>query len=167
MKRALALIGIVVAAIGLAPQPADAACSVFHRKPCAPELLYDYGLRFTIQSEPMAPERAVAPKGPLNTLNDISNALRGCWKWPPESEINTGMDLTVLLSFKRNGEIFGAKITYQSKNVSAEERAIYHGVLLDALKLCSPLPVTESLGHAIAGRPMLFRFNDTRKERKV
>ena len=46
-------------------------------------------------------------------------------------------------------------------------RTNYDGVLLDALKLCSPLPVTESLGHAIAGRPMLFRFNDTRKERKV
>ncbi|MEW6449810.1 MAG: hypothetical protein AB1490_04105 [Pseudomonadota bacterium] len=167
MKGTLALAGLAVAALGPGPQPAEAACSVFHHEPCAPELLYDYGLRFTIQSRPMDPEAAMAPKGPLNTLNDIANAMRGCWKWPPISEINTGMDLTVLLSFKRSGEIFGAKITYQSKNVSAEERAIYHGVLLDALKLCSPLPVSESLGHAIAGRPMLFRFHDTRKERKV
>lgn len=166
MKSALALAGVLVAAF-IGSQAANAACSVFRHKPCPPELLYDYGLRFTIQSQPMNPERAIAPKGPLNTLNDISDALRGCWKWPPLSEINTGMDLTVLLSFKRSGEIFGAKITYQSKNVSAEERAIYHGVLLDALKLCSPLPVSESLGHAIAGRPMLFRFHDTRKERKV
>lgn len=167
MKVTLALAGLAVAASGLGLQPVEAACSVFHRKPCSPELLYDYGLRFTIQSRPMDPEAAVAPKGPLNTLNDVANALRGCWRWPPLSEINTGMDLTILLSFKRSGEIFGAKITYQSKNVSAEERAIYHAVLLDALKLCSPLPVSESLGGAIAGRPMMFRFHDTRKERKV
>jgi hypothetical protein len=161
MKGALALVGFVVAAT-LAPQPSAAACDVINRKPCSPDLLYE-----RVQSRPAVREEGVAPKGPLNTLNDISNALRGCWKWPPDSEISTGMDLTVLLSFKRNGEIFGAKITYQSKNVSAEERAIYHGVLLDALRLCSPLPVSESLGHAIAGRPMLFRFHDTRKERKV
>ena len=165
MKGAFAITGLAVAA--LTSQAAAAACSVFDRKPCAPELFYDNGLPFTIQSRRVEREEGVAPKGPLNTLNYISNALRGCWKWPSVSEIETGMDLTVLLSFKRNGEIFGAKITYQSKNVSAEERAIYHGVLLDALKLCSPLPVSESLGHAIAGRPMLFRFNDNRKERKV
>jgi hypothetical protein len=170
MKGTLALAGLaaLAAAAGLWPQPANAVCSVFHHRPCLPDpLLFDYGLRFTIQSQPMNPEAAVAPKGPLNTLNDVSNALRGCWKWPPISEINTGMDLTVLLSFKRSGEIFGARITYQSKNVSPEERAIYYGVLIDALKLCSPLPVSDSLGHAIAGRPMLFRFHDTRKERKA
>ena len=32
------------------------------------------------------------------------------------------MELTVRLSFKRNGEIFGARITYQTPNVSDEER---------------------------------------------
>src|SRR5262245_27801036 len=90
----LAATGFAVAAFSFGPQPAEAACSVFHRKPCSPELLYDDGLRFTIQSRPMDPEAAVAPKGPLNTLNDVANALRGCWKWPPISEINTGMDLT-------------------------------------------------------------------------
>jgi hypothetical protein len=170
MKGALIAGLATLAAVSvLEPPRAKATCSVFHRQPCVPEipLPYDGSPRFSIQSRPRDPEVAMAPKGPLNTLNDISNALRGCWKWPPESEITPGMDLTVLLSFKRNGEIFGAKITYQSKNVSAEERAIYHGVLLDALRLCSPLPVSESLGHAIAGRPMLFRFHDTRKERKV
>lgn len=169
MKGSLALgLAALAAASVSGPQPAKAACSVFYHQPCVPDLLpYDYGLRFTIQSRPMDPHVAVAPKGPLNTLADIGNAFRGCWKWPPLSEISTGMDLTIRLSFKRSGEIFGARITYESKNVSPEERAIYHAVLLDALKLCSPLPVSESLGNAIAGRPMNFRFHDTRKERKV
>jgi hypothetical protein len=161
MKGAFALVGLVIAAT-LTPQPSEAMCVASDRMACSPDRSYEH-----VQDRPAVREEGVAPKGPLNTLKDISNAMRGCWKWPPDSEISAGMDLTVLLSFKRNGEIFGAKITYQSKNVSAEERAMYHGILLDALRLCSPLPVSESLGHAIAGRPMLFRFHDTRRERKV
>lgn len=109
----------------------------------------------------------VAPKGPLNTLLDVRDALRGCWQWPPLNETKGGMDITVRLSFKRNGEIFGARITHQSKDVSDDERALYYGVLLQALRLCSPLPLSESLGHAIAGRPFHFRFHDTRHQRKA
>jgi hypothetical protein len=107
-----------------------------------------------------------APKGPLNTLADVRDALRGCWQWPPLHETKSGMDLTIRLSFKSNGEIFGFRITYQS-DVSDDERAVYYGVLLQALRLCSPLPVSESLGSAIAGRPFVFRFHDTRQQRKA
>jgi hypothetical protein len=77
------------------------------------------------------------------------------------------MELTVRLSFKRNGEIFGARITYQSQNVSEEERALYHGALLAMLSRCSPLPLSEGLGAAIAGRPMTFHIHDTRQQRKA
>ena len=113
------------------------------------------------------PGRGVAPRGTLNTLIDIRDAIRGCWKWPPISEVRQGMTLTIRLSFKRSGEIFGAKLTYETRDVSDEERRMYYGVLLEALKLCSPLPVSESLGGAIAGRPFMFRFTDDRKERKA
>jgi hypothetical protein len=110
----------------------------------------------------------VAPKGPLNTLRDIGDAVGGCWKWPPLNEVvHGGMELTVILSFKRNGEIFGARLSYQRRDVPAEERALYYASLLDALKLCSPLPLSASLGEAIAGRPFSFRFKDTRGERKA
>ena len=109
----------------------------------------------------------VAPKGPLNTMADIRQALRGCWQWPPVSEARSGMELTVRVSFKRNGEIFGARITYQTPDVSDEERALYHGALLAALSRCSPLPLSASLGEAIAGRPMTFHIHDTRQQRKA
>ena len=111
--------------------------------------------------------KGVAPKGPLNTLRDVQEAIVGCWKWPPGQEVRTGFDFTVVLSFRRNGEIFGARITYQSQNVSEDERAMYYRTLMEAITLCSPLPVSESLGAAIAGRPFSFRFNDNRRERKV
>jgi hypothetical protein len=109
----------------------------------------------------------VAPKGPLNTLNDVGQAVLNCWKWPPESEVQGGMELTIRLSFRRNGEIFGAKLSYQKRDVPDAEKALYYAALIDAMKLCSPLPLSPSLGEAIAGRPFVFTFKDTRKERKA
>ena len=109
----------------------------------------------------------VAPQGPLNTTADIRQALRGCWRWPVAGDARSGMALTVRLSFKRNGEIFGARITYQSPGVSDEERLLYYRALLSALARCSPLPLSASLGEAIAGRPMTFHIHDTRQQRKA
>jgi hypothetical protein len=111
--------------------------------------------------------QGVSPEGPINTLNEVFDALRGCWKWPPGDEIQTGMQLTIRISFKRSGEIFGTRLTYQSAWVSGKERALYHETLEQMLLLCSPLPVTESLGHAIAGRMFTFTITDTRKQRKA
>ena len=119
----------------------------------------------------IAPALAAAdpdePKRELNTLADVRRALRTCWQWPPASEARSGMELTVRLSFKRNGEILGARITYQSENVSADERALYHGALLAALSRCTPLPLSAGFGAAIAGRPMTFHIHDTRQQRKA
>jgi hypothetical protein len=108
-----------------------------------------------------------APQGLLNTMADIRQALHGCWQPPPMSEARSGMELTVRISFKRNGEIFGARITYQSASVSSEERALYHHALLAALSRCSPLPLSAGLGEAIAGRPFTFHIHDTRQQRKA
>ena len=75
--------------------------------------------------------------------------------------------LTVRVSFKRNGEVFGVHITYQSRHISDEERAVYHRALLAALSRCSPLPLSAGLGQAIAGRPLTFHIEDTRQQRKA
>ena len=112
-------------------------------------------------------DRLGPPKGPLNTLSDVGKALKSCWQWPPLSASRPGMEFTVRLSFKRNGEIFGARITYQTPHVSDEERARYYSALLAALSRCSPLPLSESLGSAIAGRPLHFHIHDTRQQRKA
>lgn len=130
------------------------------------------GLAAAIASLPAAAAEikagaGVAPKGPLNTLKDVAEAIGGCWKWPPLSEVQGGMELTIIVSFKRNGEMLGGRLTYQTREVPAGERDLYHGALLEALKRCSPLPVSASLGSAIAGRPFYFRFKDNRKEGKA
>jgi hypothetical protein len=108
-----------------------------------------------------------APKPPLNTLADVGRALRSCWRWPPLSEAQAGMEITIRVSFKRNGEVFGARITYQTRNVSDHERSVYYEALAAALARCSPLPLSESLGEAIAGRPLTFHIHDTRQQRKA
>jgi len=108
-----------------------------------------------------------APRGLLNTLADVEQAIRSCWRWPPVSAIRTGMELTVQLSFKRDGEIFGARVTYQSPDVSQEERVLYYRALVLAIKRCSRLQLTPALGDAIAGRPFYFHFRDTRKQREA
>jgi hypothetical protein len=118
-------------------------------------------------AETMESGAGVAPKGPLNTLKDVGNAIGGCWRWPPANEVQYGMELTVMLSFRRDGTIFGARINYARRDIPAEEKALYYAALLDAMRLCSPLPLSPSLGEAIAGRPFVFTFRDTRKERKA
>src|SRR3954470_7388379 len=90
-----------------------------------------------------------APKTQLNTLEDVKHAIQHCWRWPPMSAIRTGMELTVRLSFKQNGEIFGARVTHQTADVSDDERFSYYRALVLTMKRCSPLPVTPELGEAI------------------
>jgi len=108
-----------------------------------------------------------ASKAQLDTLEDVKRAIQHCWRWPPARAIRNGMELTVRLSFRRNGEIFGARVTHQSRDVSNDEQFAYYRALVLMMKRCSPLPVTPALGDAIAGRPFFFRFHDTRKQREA
>jgi hypothetical protein len=123
------------------------------------------GLFVVLSAEAIA--EPAGPKSPLNTLADVGRALRSCWRWPPLNEAQAGMELTIRVSFKRNGEVFGARLTYQTRGVSDEERSIYYAALVAALARCSPLPLSESLGEAIAGRPLTFHIHDTRQQRKA
>ena len=55
---------------------------------------------------------AAATGGSLDTLADVRQALRRCWQWPPQDVSSSGMELAVRLTFKRNGEIYGVRITF-------------------------------------------------------
>jgi hypothetical protein len=93
------------------------------------------------------------------------DALRSCWVPPPQDEARPGMQMTVRLSFKRNGEIFGPpRVVYVSHDAPEKTRNVYHDAITSALDRCTPLPFTAGLGGAIAGRPIAVRFVDNRKE---
>jgi hypothetical protein len=104
------------------------------------------------------------PQGPVNTIQEVFDALEGCWIPPQLDQSRAGMEITVLLSFTRKGEIFGQpKITYESPGASDDERLAYRIAMAEALRRCNPLPFTDGLGNALAGRPMTVRFTDNRK----
>lgn len=106
-------------------------------------------------------------QGPLENIKDLQEAFKKCWVWPDAADIGTGMDITIIVSFRRNGEIFGGRVSYQTPNVSDEERSVYAAALVATIKRCSPLPLSDGLGGAIAGRLFSFHFIDNRKRRKA
>ena len=82
--------------------------------------------RFQIAGEALAiaalSASAVAaqnPQAPINTLTDLEAALQACWVPPPMEQSRPGMQITVLMSFKRNGELFEQpRIVFQSREAS-------------------------------------------------
>jgi hypothetical protein len=98
----------------------------------------------------------------LDTLKDIFVRLHSCWKPPPLSQANP-IDITVVVSFNREGAILGQpKITYESEHASDNDRLKYRIAVMETLQRCTPLPFTEGLGGAVAGRPLAVPFR-TRK----
>ena len=102
---------------------------------------------------------AQSPRAPINTLNDLEAALLDCWVPPPIEQSRPGMQITVLMSFKRNGELFGQpRITFQSSDASDAERASYRTAVAETLKRCASLPFTAAFGNGMAGEPFTMRF---------
>jgi len=106
--------------------------------------------------------QAQAQPQQLDTIKDVFKRLYSCWKPPPLSEANP-TDITVIVSFNREGAILGRpKITYESEQASDNDRLKYRIAVMETLQRCTPLPFTEGLGGAVAGRPFAVPFR-TRK----
>ena len=98
----------------------------------------------------------------LDTIKEVFAKLYSCWQPPPLSRANP-MDITVIVSFNREGAILGQpRITYESGNASDNDRIAYRVAVMETLQRCTPLPFTEGLGGAVAGRPFAVLFR-TRK----
>jgi hypothetical protein len=106
---------------------------------------------------------AQAEPNRLDTLKDVFAKLSSCWKPPPLARANP-IDITVIVSFTRDGAILGhPKITYESEQATDNDRLMYRIAVMETLQRCAPLPFTEGLGGAIAGRPLAIRFGARRK----
>jgi hypothetical protein len=159
-------------------------CGVFHRGPCFPYYLPPLGqdLQLTIvstdtdnpnhqpdakeseeKSADAAAEKSGAEDRKLDTIREMFAALRGCWQPPPKDEARHGMEYTVRFAFKRDGDIVAPpRMTYASHDAPAEVRDKYRASIDAALKRCTPLPFTDAMGGAVAGRPIAIRFVDER-----
>ena len=101
----------------------------------------------------------------IGTLTDLEAALLACWVPPPMEQSRPGMQITVLMSFKRNGELFAEpRIVFQSGEASEAERSAYRIAVAQALKRCASLPFTEAFGNAVAGQPFTMTFVDDREQ---
>lgn len=107
---------------------------------------------------------AQTPQAPLNTLSELGSALRACWVPPPLDQARAGMQITVQMTFRRNGELFGRpRITFETAGASEDERLAYRLAVARTLQRCASLPFTHAFGNAVAGRPFTIRFIDNRK----
>src|ERR1700722_2066271 len=105
---------------------------------------------------------ASAQSGPdrVDNLRDMFARLESCWQPPPVSRANP-VDITVIFSFDRDGNIFGRpKITYESDQATDNDRLLYRIAVMEALQRCTPMPFTESMAGAAAGRPFTILFRN-------
>ena len=114
------------------------------------------------------PACAENARGSINSLDELFAALRKCWVPPPVARSRDGMEITVRFSVTRYGKVFGkAAIRYESRDASDEERLAYRVAVAQAIERCTPFPITEEFGNAIAGHPLNIKFTDRRKQRQA
>jgi hypothetical protein len=108
----------------------------------------------------VSPACAQGQEGQVNTIREAIARIGRCWKPPPLSRANP-IDITVIVSFNRSGEILGhPRITYESEQATDNDRLAYRIAVMEALQRCSPMPFTESMGGAVAGRPFAVKFHN-------
>jgi hypothetical protein len=109
----------------------------------------------------MTSSTAQAEPGQVDNIKEAFARLRTCWKPPPASRANPDVEITVVVSFRRDGNILGhPKITYESEHATDNDRLAYRIAVMEALQRCTPMPFTESMGGAVAGRPFAIRFQN-------
>jgi hypothetical protein len=106
-----------------------------------------------------SPAVAQGQAGQVNTIREAVEKIGSCWKPPPASRANP-IDITVVVSFNRAGEILGhPRISYESEQATDNDRLQYRIAVMEALQRCTPMPFTESMAGAVAGRPFAVKFH--------
>jgi len=95
----------------------------------------------------------------VNTIHEALQRFWSCWKPPPLSRANP-IDITVIVSFNRAGEILGhPRITYESAAATDNDRVQYRIAVMEALQRCTPIPFTDDMAGAVAGHPFAIQFH--------
>ncbi len=105
---------------------------------------------------------ASSEEGLVNTIKETIERLQSCWRPPPPSRANP-MDITVIVSFNRSGQILGKpRITFESAGAGDNDRLEYRVAVMEALQRCTPMPFTEGMAGAAAGHPFWIRFSHSK-----
>jgi hypothetical protein len=105
-----------------------------------------------------------AEPGQVNSIREIVERLNACWKPPPVSRANP-IDITVIVSFNRSGEILGhPRISYESEQATDNDRLAYRIAVMETLQRCTPMPFTEGMAGAVAGRLFAVQFHNRKPQ---
>ena len=106
-----------------------------------------------------AQERACASPDPVDTVKEMFSAIYACWDPPPGT---AGMSLTLHFSLRRHGTLFGKpRATYSNLSRDEALNRAFVASILGALDKALPLPLSDSMGGAVAGRMLSPRFTAT------
>jgi hypothetical protein len=95
----------------------------------------------------------------VDNLKDLFARIGSCWRVPARA--SALIDITVLVAFDRGGNILGKpKITYESEQATDNDRVLYRIAVMEALQRCTPMPFTEGMAGASAGRPVTILFKN-------
>jgi hypothetical protein len=107
-------------------------------------------------NEAGAQERSCRSPDPVDSIKEMSAAIYACWKPPPGT---AGMSLTLRFSLRRNGTLIGKpRATFSDLRANDTLSRAFVASVLKALDEALPLPFSDSMGGAIAGRMLAPRF---------
>jgi len=140
------------------------SCGVFSRPGCTPEVLLPLNQVPMLKVEGhVGAGEALDREHPVNRINELGPLLSKCLELPPEDEAQAGMQLSLKLAFKRDGQLLAdPRFTYTTHDAPEKVKAAYQAAVLDMIKHCTPLPITDQFGGAIAGRPFVVTVRETR-----
>ena len=107
-------------------------------------------------NEARSQERACGSRDPIDTIDEMFSAIFACWQPPPGSD---GMTLTLSFSIRKNGTLMGKpRATFSHMGDDDSLNRVFVSSVLEALDKALPMPLSDSMGGAIAGRPLFPRF---------
>src|ERR1700761_2840078 len=122
---------------------------------------------FALTVSTPAPAQTAQGTNQVNTIADVFARLKTCWQPPDASRVHTDIDITVIVSFNRTGGILGRpRVTYESEQADDNDRLLYRIAVMETLQRCTPMPFTESMAGAAAGRPLAIRFHNRKRPPK-
>ncbi|MFK5600182.1 hypothetical protein ACFZ8E_24765 [Methylobacterium sp. HMF5984] len=102
---------------------------------------------------------------PTSTLNGMWQLLGSCTQSVGGPAASVGSEVTLLFSIKRDGSLQGKPRITHSKLVGDEQaQKAFLSEVLASVARCFPLPITDGLGGAVAGRPLRIRVMNRPKE---
>jgi hypothetical protein len=98
----------------------------------------------------------------VDTLDEMWTALYACWQPPADSD---GLEITLTFSLRRNGTMISQpRVSWSKLAGDSERQRAFVASVLNALEKSLPLPLSDGMGGAIAGRPLALRFRTARQK---